>query len=86
MAGPHTEDTHSLFSPLEMEWRNNAAGLKIQLFASCWLVVQSLSCVPTLCHPKDYSMPGFPVLHHLLERAETHLHGVSDAIQPPHPL
>ena len=31
-------------------------------------------------------MPGFPVLHHLLEFPETHVHCVGDAIQPSHPL
>ena len=40
---------------------------------------------PTLCDPMDCSMPGFPVLHHLLELAETHVHRVDDAIQPSHP-
>ena len=45
----------------------------------------TLSC-PTLCDPMDYSAPGFPVLHHLLELAQTHVHRVSDAIQPSHPL
>ena len=48
-----------------------------------------LSCL-TLCNPMYYSMPGFPVLHYLLEFAQTHVHWVSDAIQPshlsPHPL
>ena len=34
----------------------------------------------------DYSMPGFPVLHHLLEIVQTHVHCVGDAIQPTHPL
>ena len=34
----------------------------------------------------DYSMPGFPVHHQLLELAQTHVHQVSDAIQPSHPL
>ena len=34
----------------------------------------------------DYSKPGFPVLHHLPEFAQTHVHWVSDAIQPSHPL
>ena len=34
----------------------------------------------------DCSMPGFPVLHHLPELAQTHVHGVGDAIQPSHPL
>ena len=43
------------------------------------------SC-PTLCNPMDCSMPGFPVLHCLLEFAQTHVHWVSDAIQPLHPL
>ena len=38
----------------------------------------------TLCNPLDCSMPGFPVLHHLLEFAQTHIHGVDDAIQPSH--
>ena len=31
-------------------------------------------------------MPGFPVLDYLLELAQTHVHSVSDAIQPSHPL
>ena len=36
---------------------------------------------PVLCHPIDCSMLGFPVLHHLPELAQTHVHWVSDAIQ-----
>ena len=32
-------------------------------------------------HPIDCNTPGFPVLHHLPEPAQTHVHGVSDAIQ-----
>ena len=43
------------------------------------------SC-PTLCDPMDCSTPGFPVHHHLPELAQTHVHWVSDAIQPSHPL
>ena len=34
----------------------------------------------------DYSMPGFPVHHHLPEFAQTHVRRVSDATQPSHPL
>ena len=41
---------------------------------------------PILCDPMDCSTPGFPVHHHLLELSQTHLHWVSDAIQPSHPL
>ena len=40
----------------------------------------------TLCDLMDYSTPGLPVHHHLLEFAQTHVHRVSDAIQPCHPL
>ena len=29
---------------------------------------------PTLCDRMDYSVPGFPVLHHLPELAQTHVH------------
>ena len=39
-----------------------------------------------LCNPTNCSMPGFPVLHHLLEFAQTQVHWVADAIQPSHPL
>ena len=52
-------------------------------FHCCCLVTQL--CL-TLCSPMDCSMPGFPVLHHLPELAQTHVHWVSDAIQPSHPL
>ena len=34
----------------------------------------------------DCSMPEFPVLHHLLEFAQTYVHGVEDAIQTSQPL
>ena len=43
------------------------------------------SCL-TLCNPMNRSTPGLPVHHHLLEFAQTHVHRVSDAIQPSHPL
>ena len=43
------------------------------------------SC-PTLCDPMDCSTPGFPVHHQLPELAQTHVHWVSDAIQPSRPL
>ena len=43
------------------------------------------SC-PTLCDPMNRSTPGLPVHHQLLEFTETHVHRVSDAIQPSHPL
>ena len=41
---------------------------------------------PTLCNPVDWSTPGFPVHHQLSELTQTHVHQISDAIQPSHPL
>jgi len=49
----------------------------------CCLVTES--CL-TVCSPMDCSMPGFPVLYHLPQLAYTHVHWVSDTIQPSHPL
>ena len=40
----------------------------------------------TLCSPMDCIMPGFLVLYHLPEFAQTHVHQVGDAIQPSHHL
>ena len=61
---------------------------------SCWTTIKRrmLSCCSatqsclTLCHPMDCSMPDFPVLHYLLEFAQTHVHSVGDVIQSSHPL
>ena len=41
---------------------------------------------PTLCDPMDCSMPGLLAHHQLPEFTQTHVHWVSDAIQPSHPL
>ena len=43
------------------------------------------SC-PTLCDPMNSSTPGLPVHHQLLDNTQTHVHRVSDAIQPSHLL
>ena len=47
------------------------------------LVAQSC---PPLCDPMNHSTPGLPVHHQLPESTQTHVHWVSDAIQPSHPL
>ena len=41
---------------------------------------------PTLCNPMNRSTPGLPVHHQLSEFTDTHVHRVSDAIQPSHSL
>ena len=49
------------------------------------VVVQSPSFV-RLCDPMDCSMSGLPVPYHLLEFVQVHVHCISDAVQPTHPL
>ena len=57
--------------------------MRVFIRMSCCSVAQSRL---SLCDPMDCSTPGFPVLHHLPELAQTHVHWVGDAIQPSHPL
>ena len=70
-----------------------------QLLSSLASLLSVLSCVfssvqfssvaqscPTLCDPMNRSTPGLPVHHQLLEFTQTHIHRVSDAIQPSHPV
>ena len=54
-------------------------------FSSVQFSSVALLCL-TLCDPMDCSLPGFSVHHQLLELAQTHVHRVGHAIQPPHPL
>ena len=54
-----------------------------------WVKIQFSSVpqsCPTLCDSMDYSTPGLPVHHQIPEFTQTHVHWVSDAIQPSHPL
>ena len=60
--------------------------------AHCWwwhhsvqFISVTQSC-PTLCDPMDYSTPGLPVHHQLLELAQAHVRWVGDAIQPSYPV
>ena len=64
-------------------------------FSSCFFLVSCVVVVcccsvaqssPPLCDLMDCSMPGFPVLHYLLELVQTHVHWVVNAIQPSRPL
>ena len=69
----------SILSTLEIQ---SIKGTKVPAFCCCSV---SKSC-PTLCDSVNCSRPGFPVLHYLLEFAQSHVHWVDDAIQPSHPL
>ena len=72
--GSHTVYTVSLFS----KW-----SLQVQHRIQFRSVTQSC---PALCDPMDCSMPGLPVHQQLPEFTQTHVHWVSDAIQPSHSL
>ena len=48
--------------------------------------VQALSCVRLFATPWTAACQAFPVHHHFPELGQTHVHWVSDAIQPSHPL
>ena len=69
---------HGLYSPWNSLGQNTGVG-SVQ-FSS---VAQSC---PTLCDPMNRSIPGLLVHHQLPEFTQTHVHQVSDAIQPSHPL
>ena len=72
--------TFALILFLKCEILNN-----LILIISPWissLVTQSCS---TLCNPMDCSTPVFPAHHQFPELAQTHVHWVSDVIQPSHP-
>ena len=60
---------------------------KTKIIASSPIQFSSVaqSCL-TLSDPMNHSTPGLPVHHQLREFTQTHVHRVSDAIQPSHPV
>ena len=70
---------HGIFQARVLKWGAIA-------FSSLYQIRSvSQSCL-TLCNPMNCSKPGLHVHHQLPEFTETHVHRVSDAIQPSHPL
>ena len=82
-ATPSLSLTPTGYLPAWLPW----ADLLLPGHCHIWVIPQvpccsvAMSCL-TLCDPIDRSTPGFPILHHLPECAQTHVHWVSDAIQP----
>ena len=77
--------------------QDTASSMNTSIFASVAFVLKSLMVIsvqfnsvaqscPTLCDPMNRSTPGLPVHNKLPEFTQTHVHRVSDAIQPSHPL
>ena len=65
--------------------RDSVTELVLMMATGMLSSVQSLSHVQ-LCDPMDCRIPGFSIHHQLPELAQSHVHRVSDAIQPSHPL
>ena len=63
----------------------NVEMLRRTLWATSCCCSVTQSCL-TLSDPMDCSTPGFPVRHHLLEFARTHVHWVYDTTQQSNPL
>ena len=61
--------------------------MRLSLWKKAWAVQFSRSVLSNFLRPYGLQhAPGFPVHHQLLEFTQTHIHQVSDAIQPSHPL
>ena len=58
---------------------------EVLFFSSVQFSSVAQSCL-TICDPMNRSTPGLPVHHQLPEFTQTHVHRVSDTIQPSHPL
>ena len=87
---PPGSSVHGLFQARILEWvaifrSRRSCQFRDQTHVTSCCCSATQSC-PTLCDPRDCSVPGFPVLHCLPEFAQTHVHRVGDAIQPSHPL
>ena len=91
---PPSQSYHSSFQPIvgislviSKESKPNAHS-----FALVTVFISSVQCssvtqsCPTLCDPMNLSTPGLPVHHQLRESTQTHVHWISDAIQPLQPL
>ena len=80
---PWTEEPGELWSVgsqrIRHDWSDLAHTHSVQISS----VTQS--CL-TLCDPMNCSTPGLPIYHQIVEFTQTHVHWVSDAIQPSHPL
>ena len=93
LLGESEEELKSLLMKVKEE--NENVGLKLNIQKTKIMASGPISSVqfssfaqscPTLCNPVNRSTPGLPVHHQFLEFTQTHVHRVSDAIQPSHPL
>ena len=76
----------NLGSPCGLQWRCGWGGLFTAYKDRSDQIRSVAQLCPTLCDPMNRSTAGVPVHHQLPEFTQTHIHRVSDAIQPSHPL
>ena len=81
------EDWEACSSSQGLSWRRTRNGIPLTATSGYSVQFSSVtqSCL-TLCDPINRRTPGLPVHHQLREFTQTHVHRVSDAIQPSHPL
>ena len=84
---------HGIFQARVLEWIAIAFTKSISFVYLCSKYYKQNNQIrsvaqswPTLCDPMNRSTPDLPIHHQLPEFTETHVHRVSDAIQPSHPL
>ena len=79
----YKETTSDLKTHIDWNWEDRK--IYSMQFSSVQFSSFTQSCL-TLWDPINHSIPGLPVHHQLPEFTQTHVHRVSDAIQPSHPL
>ena len=78
-------------SKLWLEWLQGSMQIQVRqtvIVTKCQFSSVQFSCsvMSDILQPMDCSVPGLPVYHQHLELTQTHIHWISDAIQPSHPL
>ena len=90
LEGPFSNKSVWLFPeqhiPPALQQQSSLAFLISALIRPGWWWCSVTQSCPTLGDTMDCSTPGFPVLRHLPEFAQTHVHCIGEAIQPSHPL
>ena len=77
---------HSYILCLALFFKFNIAFSQVFHYTHSVQFTSDAQSCPTLCDPVNHSTPGLPVHHQLPEFTQTHVHWVSNAIQPSHPL
>ena len=89
-SGPPQGCAPSYECPFTGSWKGDTNIIIDMYFYLCLFYcgkTSQFSCsFVSICNPMDRSVPGFRVHHQLLKLAQTHVHWVSDAIQPTHAL